>query len=1035
MLSPSGTCKSFDQSGDGYVRADGVGVIVVTRSDLAKRTYATIVGSKTNNDGYTSQGITFPSGQAQVQLLRDVYREAGIDPQHVSYVEAHGTGTRAGDPQEVGAIAEVFQPAARGRDNPLLLGSVKSNAGHAEGAAALLGVIKVLLSMKNGVLPANLHFKEPNRDIPALHDGSVRVVTENMPWTGGLVGINSFGFGGTNAHLILAGGESVQGRATGKVTSPTFLPVAGRTRDSVTQLLDGLRADELSTESVEFLQSIANTDAFGFRGGVVVEANGLGSALVAERPSAKPPLYFAFPGMGSQWPKMAADLLTLPIFRASFDACAEVLNRLESPLDLHALISSDDATAFASPTHAFVGITAVQLSMVDLFRAHGVDADGFVGHSVGEIACGYADGGLTREQAVLAAYHRGRSVEDEPRTHGKMAVVERTWLDAQSLASDEVTVACHNAPENVTLSGSTTAIDALVSRLAALGEQATVVNSSGIAFHSRQVRAAAPALRAALEKLIPAPKPRSARWLSTSRNADEAGEDLCTAEYFVDNLTRPVRFAEALQQLPRGAMVIEMGPHSLLHSAVIGSVEDCTYAHAMRRDYDNRVEVLNALGTCWLHNIEIDWRGGDTADSRHQGSAGTREQILRVPFLGAWDHSSEWPLADLSRDVLRQTGHLDFSYEIDLKSEAYAFIADHKINGHVLFPAVGYLWLVWRTLARIKNVGIDQLPIEFLDVRFMRATMLSEEHTTELKVSYLPVGGRFEVVEGDDVVATGNVHTGDDVAIGPAPMGSTEDVPLMTGDDLYKETRLRGYQYGETFRGVQSVSLDGQHVEVRWDGNWVTFFDSLVQASLVREKRHLFVPTGLRRGAIDPRRQPAPTVIHGTGSLSRRRIVTNAVEFEGFDLATLLVGDRAEKPFLAAQRFVPYVENDILERRGETFVRDYVDITLHYITRQVALLAERCAVEGRVVPQHAVKVIKQLAPLPHSACDPDPARVQEFAAHPNAVMLRLAQATFSQPEELLTDALPLIVAFEEYGRVYRDDIGTINLFDQRDLGG
>lgn len=201
MLSPEGRCAAFDASGRGYVRSEAAVVVMLQRRSAARRVYATVRGARMNTDGTKVQGITFPSGDMQRRLAHETFSEAGLRPQDVAYVEAHGTGTKVGDPQEVNAIAELF---CAGRSKPLLLGSVKSNMGHSEPASGLCSIAKVVVAMEHGVIPANLHFKEPNPDIPALNDGRIKVVDRNTEWDGGLVAVNSFGFGGANAHIITA---------------------------------------------------------------------------------------------------------------------------------------------------------------------------------------------------------------------------------------------------------------------------------------------------------------------------------------------------------------------------------------------------------------------------------------------------------------------------------------------------------------------------------------------------------------------------------------------------------------------------------------------------------------------------------------------------------------------------------------------------------------------------------------------------------------------------------------------------------------
>ncbi|KAK8777051.1 hypothetical protein V5799_029605 [Amblyomma americanum] len=233
MLSPDGKCKSFDAGGSGYVRSETVGVFFIQRASEARRIYAKLIHVKAGTDGYKAEGITFPSGNAQQQLLREVYAEANVDPLKVSYVEAHGTGTKAGDPEELSAISSVFcQP---GRGQPLKIGSIKSNVGHSEGASGVCSIAKVILAMDTGTIAGNLHFSEANPNIPSLHDGTIEVVHKATPFPGGLVGINSFGFGGANVHTILEANPAphVDTIPRGKPELPRLVLMAGRNKESL----------------------------------------------------------------------------------------------------------------------------------------------------------------------------------------------------------------------------------------------------------------------------------------------------------------------------------------------------------------------------------------------------------------------------------------------------------------------------------------------------------------------------------------------------------------------------------------------------------------------------------------------------------------------------------------------------------------------------------------------------------------------------------------------------------------------------------
>lgn len=595
MLSPEGRCAAFDASGRGYVRSEAAVAVLLQRRSAARRVYCTLRGLRVNTDGAKDQGITFPSGDMQRRLAEETFAEAKLRPSDVVYVEAHGTGTKVGDPQEVNAIAELF---CKGRKGPLLLGSVKSNMGHSEPASGLCSVAKVVVAMERGVIPGNLHYKNANPDIPALSDGRIKVVDRNTEWDGGLVAINSFGFGGANAHVIF---ESEPGggaaRTPARYAVPRVVLASGRTEDAVRELT-GLAAQHARDAGLHALLDAVhrhNIPGHSHRGFAVLTDPPIEEC--AEVESGEPrPVWFVFSGMGSQWPGMAKSLMQLPVFAASVNRSAAALR--PHNIDLVKIITEAPAAAFDDVINSFVSIAAVQVALVDVLRALEIRPDGIVGHSVGEIGCAYADETLTAEQAVLAAYWRGRSIVDAKLPPGAMAAVGLSWEQCEARCPPDVVPACHNANDSVTISGPVESLEKFVATLSAEGTFARRVNSSGVAFHSKYIAAAAPLLRRSLEKVIPEPKPRSARWVSSSLPRDKWNSDLAKlsdANYHVNNLLSPVRFADAVREVPERALLVEVAPHALLQ-AVLKRARPAPAAHVplVRRDAPDALAHLLA---------------------------------------------------------------------------------------------------------------------------------------------------------------------------------------------------------------------------------------------------------------------------------------------------------------------------------------------------------------------------------------------------------------------------------------------------------
>lgn len=587
MLSPEGKCKTFDSSGNGYVRAEAASVVYLQKSSSARRVYATVVNSKINTDGYKEQGITFPSGGMQNKLIRECYAEVGLDPTEVTYLETHGTGTKVGDPQEVNSISDVF---CKNRKTPLLVGSVKSNMGHSETASGMCSIAKVLIAMEQGMIPQNLHFKEPNQDIPGLIDGRLKVVNKNMPWTGGYVGINSFGFGGANAHIILKSNPKPKVQKH-REAIPRLINVSGRTDAAVNFLLDKIQESN-DPELVALVDEVhkQNITGHNYRGYAVMGGNKEVSQITSE----KRPIWFVYSGMGSQWSGMGKDLLHIDTFRNSISKSAHILKPYG--IDLEGLLLREGDKAFDNILNSFVSIAAIQIALTDVLTSLGIQPDGIVGHSVGELGCAYADGTFTAEQFIMAAYSRGKSVIESNLPEGAMAALGLSWEETEKRCPPGIFPACHNGPDSVTVSGPPADIEKFVAELSAQDIFAKRVNSSGGAFHSKYISAAAPKLRKALDAIIPNPKPRSARWISSSIPEASWGTpvaQLSSAAYHVNNLLSPVLFHEALQFVPDNAVVIEIAPHCLLQAILKRSLgPSCTNVGLMKRGHENNLNFF-----------------------------------------------------------------------------------------------------------------------------------------------------------------------------------------------------------------------------------------------------------------------------------------------------------------------------------------------------------------------------------------------------------------------------------------------------------
>lgn len=850
MLSSDGACKAFDVDGKGYVRSEAVVTILLQKSKNARRVYATVVNSKTNTDGSKVQGITFPNGDMQNQLMRELYAESGINPADVVYVEAHGTGTKVGDPQEVNSIANLF---CKDRKTPLLLGSVKSNMGHSEPASGLCSLAKILIAMEAGILPPNLYFNEPNPDIPALLDGSIKVVNKPTPWKGGLVGINSFGFGGANAHVVLRSHTKPKLSPVLDSKVPKIITVSGCTEEAVNTLLAKGKDYENDDEFISLIHDIHSNNITGhmYRGYHV-----LGNVNIQEvglYNGEKRPIWYVFSGMGSQWAGMGRELLSIDTFQRSIRRCADALKPVG--VDLLNLLLNGTAETFENVVNSFVSIAAIQVALVDLLSLLGIHPDGIVGHSVGELGCAYADGTFTPEQTVLAAYWRGTSILESNLPPGGMAAIGLSWEEVKKLCPPDVSPACNNAADSVTVSGPVAAIEKFAEKLRKQEIFAKVVNSSGVAFHSKYIASAGPKLRAVLEKILPNPKQRSGKWISSSIPESAWGTPLAqlsSAAYHVNNLLSPVLFQEALKHVPENAIVIEIAPHCLLQAVLRRSLPSTVTSIGLsKRDHENNLAFfLSNVGKLYV-------AGGQPKVSKlyppvnYPVGRGTP----MINSLIKWDHSTEWSVANF----VSKTGTSgETVVEVDLSKEDDKYLLGHVIDGRILFPATGYLVLVWKTFAKLQNADYEKLPVVFENVQFLRATIMTKENPVKFLINIFMGTGEFEICENGSIAVTGKIRTPENpdkmLLDLPAPVVPNEEKLLeLNANDIYKELRLRGYDYAGMFKGIKSGDNRFTRGKLIWANNWITYMDTLLQFNILqKDSRLLCIPVRLQHVAINP---------------------------------------------------------------------------------------------------------------------------------------------------------------------------------------
>lgn len=603
VLAPDGYCRPFDNSASGYVRSEVICVTFLQKAKDAKRIYAKVLYSKTNCDGYKSEGITYPAGRIQQRLLTEFYDDIGIDPTGLAFIEAHSTGTVVGDPEECIALDNVF---CKKRKNPLLVGSVKSNVGHSESSSGVCSIAKVILAFERCEVAPNINFVANRKGVKALEEGRLKVCTDVTKLKGELIGINSFGFGGANAHALLAGNTKIKIKNGAPVDSlPRLVNWSGRTEEAVDLALNSLSNRPLDVEYVALLHNIQSTEEPGFvyRGFGIFNHNPDGDATCVNKSvqryaGIKRPLVFMYSGMGSQWNGMGSSLLQIPICKESLIKSHNTLKPYG--VDLIDLITSNNPKIYENILNSFVGIMSIQIALTDLLRALEIEPDFVIGHSTGENGCSYAEGVTNLEQSILLAFYRGIASNESKIVKGTMAAVGLGYRKIIGMLPPGVEVACHNSAESSTISGPSDTVLPFIEQLKAQGFFAKEVNCSNIPYHTKHIEPIANKLRRYLERVIIKPKKRSAKWLSTSipKNRWHLPENqIVDGNYFINNLLNNVFFEETAALLPENSIVIEIAPHGLMQAIVKKSLPNAIHVPLTQRGHPSvSTFTLGALG-------------------------------------------------------------------------------------------------------------------------------------------------------------------------------------------------------------------------------------------------------------------------------------------------------------------------------------------------------------------------------------------------------------------------------------------------------
>ncbi len=845
MLSPDGRCRAFDAAANGFVRGEGAGMVLL--KPLARaladgdHVYAVIRGTSANQDGHTN-GIMLPGEEAQTRLVRDACADAGVDPSEIGYVEAHGTGTAVGDPIEAHALSRALCEE-RPSDAPLPIGSVKTNLGHLETAAGIAGIVKAALVVSRGQIPPSIHFSEPSPHIDfAERKLRVPVVTEPFPADGDkprLAGVNSFGFGGANAHVILS---SAPARAAEKVAAgadrawPVVLSARSEEslRAAAARLADWLEAhahgngtSPLVPDLVYTLGARRNhhpyrltavardTDAViaELRSHASGETGAASRVSFTPRPEKPPRIGFIMSGQGPQWWGMGRELMRAePVFREAIEECAaamaphadfsllEELSRGEEDSQLH-------HTKIGQPA-----IFAMQVGLTRLWRSWGVEPCAVTGHSVGEIAAAWAAGILTLEEAAKVVVIRAREMQDCARGEGRMLAVGLSQDEAQQLIDrhgDGVTISAFNGPRSLTLSGKPASLEPMATELEAAGVFARFVRVNH-PFHHAMMQPAADAMERVLADVRP--RGETLPFFSTVTGARFDGAQ-CTAGYWARGIRQPVRFADSVAAMTEHGVDIwlEIGAHP----ALVVSLQECLGALGVkapsvasaRREREQESLIEAALE---LHRLGVAIDFSAMTPSR---------RMLALPAY-PWNKSRWWhesPEMRESRLTPGGKGLLESrlpraipTWVTRLDERHLAYLRDHRVDNRIVFPAAGFIEMALEAGTQL----FEGRPFVLEDFEIRKPLIISENsESPALELSYDPQERSLTIQSRPENSAAWSLH-----AVGslraervesefessrwPDPFAELDEVDV---GENYEHKRARGLPYGPEFRAARRL--------------------------------------------------------------------------------------------------------------------------------------------------------------------------------------------------------------------------------------
>lgn len=847
--------RAFSDHAKGYGRGEGAGIVILKNLKKAlednDHVYAVIQNVGINHDGRTT-GITFPNQYAQVELMKKVYQEASLSPSEINYIEAHGTGTTAGDKAETWSINEVFK-TFKSRQTPILVGSVKTNIGHTEAAAGIAGVIKAALILKHRRVPASIHSQRLNPEIP-FGEMCLEIPKENidLPPNGELyAGINSFGYGGANAHALLCSPppkvESIhppQVPVELVSSGPYLCPVSAKSQESLRALLRNYAShiNLFKPDLRDICHTLVNRRSFHeiravFNISNITDLTHLFNTWTPEtrdpkvtfsRISARPPkILFVFTGVGPQWHAMGRELYQqYPVYKETIDECDRLIRKYTTWSLTEELSKSKETTRVNDTEIMQPALVSVQIALTRLWEAFGVRPDGIIGHSLGEISAAYATGAISIDDAIKIAVLRGE-VLSKLEGRGSMMAVGLSESGVQPYFSeylDKVSIAAINDNNSVTLSGDTSVLESIAETL----ERQEIFNrflKVKVPFHSPVTSEILNEFISKLGKI--SGQLTHVKFYSSQFGRLIDGQEIDTS-YWSGNIRNSVHFSQAFTRALMDGFdsFIEIGPHPVLKNSIDALLADTQKEGqkfpSLIRETCECETMFRTLSGLFVSGVAINW---DVVSP-------PKGKYLKLPTY-PWNKQTYWLESIESKEDRQGRRHahvclqkrLDapgYQWVSEMNEQYFPFLKDHVVQGNIAFPGAGYV----EAALAISQEIFGNFPVQLEGVTFDKMLIYNPIDVHPLHLDYSESTGQFnfsskKINAGTEWMqySKGNlVADYDCLPVSYFPVSETLKQFTQSKDpsELYGRFNKLGMHYGESFQTIKQYLHNENH-----DQAWV----------------------------------------------------------------------------------------------------------------------------------------------------------------------------------------------------------------------